>query len=582
MDAREYGLVGGDTALSAHPCLTQYKGCTMLITDTSSTRLTVLIRLTSILVLGFAAALGLFGLLTNTPAILASTGITLTFAAALHVADRHLTRNNQALAAYWVAGGALISAALLTAVVPHLYLSNAVVPLLVATVLLQFAPHQHSRYYLGICGLMTAGIVVLGLTVPGPLVADSVLAVLNVSLLITNVGVALFMLWQFRMRLQETIVHIQETNTVLTALNNRLQRELHERQRTEAALHTSERRLRALLNAIPDVLFRLSLDGHVLDVKPIDSMSMTVGPVRMPTTKIHSLLPPQEWVERAITTRQLQRYECQLVIESEVYEYEGRLMVSDDNEVVAIVRDVTDLKQVERLKAEFVATVSHELRTPLTAIRGSLGLIAGGVNGNLPARTTALVDIAYKNSERLLQLINDLLDIEKIEAGKLELERQPLELVPLLEQAIEANCPFGAQFGVTYTLAHPAPDVWVNGDGSRLTQVLTNLLSNAAKFSPPNTRVTIALTVHEQTVRVAVTNHGPAIPESFRDRIFTKFAQADASDTRQRGGTGLGLSISKAIIERLGGEMGYETGDTSGTTFYFDLPVYHPQGLSPS
>jgi signal transduction histidine kinase len=577
MDAREYGLVGGDPALSTHICLTQRKGRAMLIMDTSSTRFAALIRLTFIVVLGFAVALGLIGLLTHIPVLIMSTGITLTFAGALRIAHRYVARNNRTLAAYWIAGGALIAVALLTSIVPPLYISNAVVPLLVATVLLQYAPYEHCRRYLGICGLMTVGIVTLGVTLPHPLVAAQLLTYLNISLLITNVGVALFLLWQFRMRLQETILHVQETNTVLNVLNNRLQRELHEHQRTEAALHTSDRRMRALLNAIPDVLFRLSADGHVLDVKPIESMTIALGSVSVPTTEIQSLLPPSAWIERAIKTRQLQRYESQLVIKNEVHEYEGRLMVSDDNEVVAIVRDVTDVKRVERLKMEFVATVSHELRTPLTAIYGSLGLIAGGVTGDLSAQTAALVKIAYKNSERLLRLINDLLDLEKSEAGRLEFAMQPLALLPLVEQAIETNRPFGAQFGVTFTFVQPAPDVWVNGDSNRLTQVLTNLLSNAAKFSPSDDSVRIAVTAHDQTVRVAITNHGPAIAESFRDRIFMKFAQADTSDSRQRSGTGLGLSISKAIIERFGGVMSYETGDTTGTTFYFDLPVYHSE-----
>jgi len=580
MDAREYGLVGGHTALSTHSSLTQRKGRAMVMPDTSSTRLAALIRLTSILVLGFAAALGLIGLLTNIPVIGASTGITLMFAGALGIAYRSIARNNRTQAAYWVAGGALIAVALLTIVLPGLYVSNAVVPLLVATVLLQYAPYQHCRRYLGICGLTTVGIVAVGVTLPDPLVADRLLTYLNVSLLITNVGVALFLLWQFRMRLQETILHVQETNSVLNVLNNRLQRELHEHQRTEVALRTSDRRMRALLNAIPDVLFRLSADGRVLDVKPIESMTVALGLVRMPMGDIQSLLPPQVWVERAITTRELQRYESQLLIKDAVHEYEGRLMVSDDNEVVAIVRDVTELKRVERLKMEFIATVSHELRTPLTAIRGSLGLIAGGVTGELSGQTAALVNIAYKNSERLLRLINDLLDIEKSEAGRLEFAMEPLALLPLVEQAIETNRPFGAQFGVTFTCVQPAPDVWVKGDSNRLTQVLTNLLSNAAKFSPVDDSVCIAVTAHNQTVRVAVTNHGPPIAESFRNRIFMKFAQADTSDTRQRSGTGLGLSISKAIIERLGGVINYETGDTTGTTFYFDLPVCHPDPTS--
>src|SRR5262249_43373433 len=161
--------------------------------------------------------------------------------------------------------------------------------------------------------------------------------------------------------------------------------------------------------------------------------------------------------------------------------------------------------------------------------------------------------IAHKNSERLVLLVNAILDMEKIESAQLDCARQALELLPVLEQAIELNRPYAAQFGVAFKLDPIAPGVWVEADGDRLIQVLSNLLSNAAKFSQPGGEVTLALTRRDQAVRVSVTDHGPGVPESFRSRIFTKFAQADPSDARRRGGTGLGLSISRAIIEQLGG-----------------------------
>lgn len=241
---------------------------------------------------------------------------------------------------------------------------------------------------------------------------------------------------------------------------------------------------------------------------------------------------------------------------------------------LAFGQDITRRKEVDRLKNEFISTVSHELRTPLTSIRGSLGLIAGGVAGPIPDRAKNMIDIAYKNSERLVRLINDILDIEKIESGKMELRFKPIELVPLIEQAVEANRSYGEQYQVSFVIAKAPPNLRINADADRMTQVLTNLLSNAAKFSPPHSEVEIRVRHNGKQLHVEVCDHGAGIPEEFKNRIFQKFAQADSSDTRQKGGTGLGLSIVKAIIEKHGGTIGFNSTVGMGTTFYFNLPEY--------
>lgn len=248
---------------------------------------------------------------------------------------------------------------------------------------------------------------------------------------------------------------------------------------------------------------------------------------------------------------------------------------------LAIRFDITERKNVERLKSEFISVVSHELRTPLTSIRGALGLISGGVAGELPPTMRSMVDIAIKNSDRLIRLINDILDIEKIESGKMAFNMRTLALVPLVEQAIEGAQAFAHQLGVRLTLG-AAERVEVGGDADRLVQVFTNLLSNAAKFSPAGEAVVV--TVERRTdgmVRVGVTDRGPGIPEEFRSRIFQKFAQADSSNTRRQGGTGLGLSISKAIVERHGGTIAFDSEVGVGTTFYVDLPELHPALVAP-
>ena len=243
----------------------------------------------------------------------------------------------------------------------------------------------------------------------------------------------------------------------------------------------------------------------------------------------------------------------------------------------SLATDITELKRIDRMKSEFVSTVSHELRTPLTSIRGSLGLISGGVAGQLPEAVKTLVGIASNNCERLIRLINDILDIEKIESGKMRLELQVVELRPLLAHALAANEGFGAAQNVGLSLHFPDENLQVNVDSDRVTQVITNLLSNAMKFSPPGGAVEVHVSRAGIGVRIEVRDHGPGIPEEFRNRIFQKFSQADSSDTRQKGGTGLGLNISRAIVERLGGNIGFDTEAGAGTTFFFELPQWKEQ-----
>jgi PAS domain S-box-containing protein len=235
--------------------------------------------------------------------------------------------------------------------------------------------------------------------------------------------------------------------------------------------------------------------------------------------------------------------------------------------------DITDSKKADRVKSEFISTVSHELRTPLTSIKGALGLIQGGTFGKLPEAIRPMVEMAYNNCDHLVQLINDLLDVEKIEAGKMDFRFAALDVEQLVRQAITINRSYGAAKNVRLVLAELPPRVMVRGDRTRLLQVMANLLSNAIKFSPPDSPVEISVAVSGKTVRVSVTDHGEGVPEEFRDKIFQKFSQADSSDSRQEGGTGLGLSICRAIIERHDGRIDFHSETGKGSSFYFDLPV---------
>ncbi|MDO3384721.1 PAS domain S-box protein [Gilvimarinus sp. SDUM040013] len=247
---------------------------------------------------------------------------------------------------------------------------------------------------------------------------------------------------------------------------------------------------------------------------------------------------------------------------------------------IAIVRDITERKRIDQMKSEFIATVSHELRTPLTAISGSLRLLDGGAMGALPAQVGRLVHIAYTNSSRLIHLVNDLLDMEKLVAGRMEFTMRPRLLAPLICSAIEENASYAAEHNVTFELSDEKltsrvsdRPVIVSVDENRLKQVMANLLSNAAKFSPEGAKVTVRLEWEPKLVRVSIIDQGKGIPEEFRDQIFQKFSQVDSSSTRSKGGTGLGLAITKELVQRMDGHIGYDTHVGKGTRFYFTLPA---------
>ncbi|WP_278400698.1 hybrid sensor histidine kinase/response regulator [Stutzerimonas kunmingensis] len=241
--------------------------------------------------------------------------------------------------------------------------------------------------------------------------------------------------------------------------------------------------------------------------------------------------------------------------------------------------DLTERKRVEQMKNDFVSTVSHELRTPLTSISGALGLIVGGALGSAPPTMQQMLEIAYRNSLRLGHLINDLLDMEKIAAGKMSFELREHSLGDLLEESRASNQALCEQHGVRCTLEHPT-DVLVWVDGLRLQQVLGNFLSNAVKFTPEGGEIRLHSSLRGTKVRISVTDQGPGIPEAFRSRVFEKFAQADASDSRQKSGTGLGLAITKELIERMGGTVGFDCVPGQGTTFWCELPIQIPPAES--
>jgi PAS domain S-box-containing protein len=240
-----------------------------------------------------------------------------------------------------------------------------------------------------------------------------------------------------------------------------------------------------------------------------------------------------------------------------------------------ITRDLTERKKIENIKDEFISVVSHELRTPLTSIQGALGLLLGGAVGRFNDKAKKLLNIAESNCGRLVRLVNDILDIQKIEAGKMVFDLKPLLLQKVITEAITANQMYAEKYGVSIHFDKGPVGIHVNADPGRLVQVITNLISNAVKFSDIGGVVTLSVIQYDHKVRVNVIDTGRGIAPEFHCKIFEKFSQADASNTRKEGGSGLGLTISKAIIERLGGELAFISKVGEGSNFYFDLPIWH-------
>ncbi len=238
-----------------------------------------------------------------------------------------------------------------------------------------------------------------------------------------------------------------------------------------------------------------------------------------------------------------------------------------------ILSDLSQQTHFDRLKSDFVSTVSHELRTPLSSIAGALGLVAAGATGDIGDDTADMVGIALNNTNRLIRLINDLLDIQRIESGRMHFDIQPRSLRDLIQAALDEIKPFADdhQVGLEFT-----PDEGRDGvlaDADRVVRVFTNLLSNAIKFSPTGGTVCVRMRLRAGFHRIDVIDNGPGIPESFRGKVFDKFAQADGSGTRKIGGTGLGLAISREIVDRLDGKLWFADNPEGGTIFSVDLPV---------
>ncbi len=242
--------------------------------------------------------------------------------------------------------------------------------------------------------------------------------------------------------------------------------------------------------------------------------------------------------------------------------------------VVGIFEDITMRKHAEQIKDEFVSIVSHELRTPLTSIRGSLGLLQGGVMGELPDEALHMLTIAVANTDRLVRLVNDILEFERLDSGSTQLQTIAVPARQLITTSIQVIEGIANQANVTTETT--IDDITVNADPEKIIQTLTNLLGNAIKFSSPGATVTITATRQQNHATFSVHDTGRGIPKDQLQTIFERFSQVDASDAREKGGTGLGLAIAQEIIEHHHGRIWATSTPQQGTTFSFTLPLATP------
>jgi PAS domain S-box-containing protein len=258
-------------------------------------------------------------------------------------------------------------------------------------------------------------------------------------------------------------------------------------------------------------------------------------------------------------------------------DYTSSTMMDEKGQATGVVvtfRDITERLAMEKMKGEFVSTVSHELRTPLTAIRGALGLLGSGLLGSATPKGQRMLEIALVNIDRLGRLINDILDLEKMSAGRVELNRKVFAARALVEEAVEDVLPIADRAGVTIIADVAAAQLFADAD--RILQALLNLLSNAIKFSPRDTVIRVTGEVKQNQYVFSVSDHGRGVPADKLEMIFQRFTQVDASDSRDKGGTGLGLAICRAIIDAHGGKIWAERAEPAGSVFTFTIPLKLP------
>ncbi len=388
------------------------------------------------------------------------------------------------------------------------------------------------------------------------------------------------------------LVHkLLQKEAVVTELNQDLERRVERRTAELAAaleqVKTSEARIHAILESSHDAFVAMDLNGRIVDWNSSAARMFGLSRGEVLGQDAAALIMPERLRERFAqrlakvdpadantTAGRIELIFCDRAGREFPAETSVSLTGSGEHAFFsAFLRDISERKQVERMKNEFISTVSHELRTPLTAIRFSLNMLADGLMGEFEPDVQKLLNIANDSCERLVRLINDMLDVEKIEAGRMAYHFKPHSLLALAQDALEATRAYAAPFEVELALESDGSDPHAAVDADRITQVLVNLLSNAVKFSRAGTCVQLRVASAGGMARISVTDHGEGVPPEFQPHMFEKFAQADGSNTRTRSGTGLGLSICKQLVTAHQGRIGFTSRMGEGSTFEVELPL---------
>lgn len=344
-------------------------------------------------------------------------------------------------------------------------------------------------------------------------------------------------------------------------------------QQTSRAFEQSEKYYRTVLDNVDDAIVVLNPAGQIHTFNQAAEQMFGYQARQLRGLPFQILFPQPPALEpgqgpQELTAQRLHGETLQVEL------LHTRIELQDQPLQVLLFRDITARKRMDRLKAEFVSTVSHELRTPLTAINGALALVTAGAVGALLPAQQQMLDIARSNADQLMRLVSDILDMEKLQAGKLSLQLEQQQVLPLLQQAVQRHSALALSCKVQLELsAAIPPDLQLTLDGGRLLQVLGNLLSNAIRFSPPHSTVELRAVLSGQMLQLMVSDQGPGVPPDFVPHLFDKFSQADSSDSRQQGGSGLGLAICKELLERLGGHIYYQQPVQGGACFYCEIPL---------
>ena len=362
--------------------------------------------------------------------------------------------------------------------------------------------------------------------------------------------------------------------------------DINERKQSEAALQQSETQLRLITDALPALVAYIDRRQCYQFVNKTyegwhkQSRTKIIGSHLREVLGETDYQRIKHYVELALSGQRLS-YENQVLSRNCSVNWVDVTYIPDFNPegkvegFFSLIHDISDRKATEQMKDEFVSVVSHELRTPFTSIYGALKLLATNPESRLSQEDREMLDIAVINTDRLIRLVNDVLDLERIESGKVKMVKQPCNAAVLVQEAIAVMQPMANAQNITL-MAKPI-SIFINADSDHIHQTLINLLSNAIKFSPPDSSVWVTVEDREDEVLFKVTDTGRGIPADILGSIFERFKQVDASDSRDKGGTGLGLPICYKIIEEHGGRIGVDSEFGRGSTFYFTLPKFSSQ-----